>query len=107
MLVVETDEKFHNERPENYEKERQKDLEKVGYYFIRTNPDKPGFDDYEEFGRASSYIAKSIKNQTKNKLKNDLKKQTKKSEKESNKKIKEIEDEIKKIKLKLTSQITQ
>ena len=38
MLVVETDEKFHNERPENYEKERQKDLEKVGYYFIRTNP---------------------------------------------------------------------
>ena len=73
MLVVKIDEKGHNERPENYEKDWQKDLEKVGYYFIRINPDKPGFDDYEEFGRISSYIAKSIKKQTKNQLKNELK----------------------------------
>ena len=65
MLVVEIDEKGHNERPPNYEKERQEDLEKVGYYFIRINPDKPGFDDYEEFGRVSSYIPESIKKQTK------------------------------------------
>ena len=63
MLVVEIHEKGHNERPPNYEKERQEDLEKVGYYFIRINPDKPGFDDYEEFGRVISYIAKSIKKQ--------------------------------------------
>ena len=61
MLVVEIDEKGHNERPPNYEKERQEDLEKVGYYFIRINPDKPGFDDYTEFGRVSTYIAGSIK----------------------------------------------
>ena len=60
MLAVEIDEKDHNERPANYEKERQEDLEKFGYYF-RINPDKSGFDDYEEFGRVSSYIAKSIK----------------------------------------------
>ena len=48
MLVVEIDEKVHNERPPNYEKERQEDLEKVGYYFIKMNLDKPDFDDYEE-----------------------------------------------------------
>ena len=41
MLVVEIDEKGHNERPPNFEKERHEDLEKVGYYFIRINPDKP------------------------------------------------------------------
>ena len=54
VLVVEIDEKGHNERPPNYEKERREDLEKVGYYFIRINPDKLGFDDYEEFGRVSA-----------------------------------------------------
>ena len=47
---MEMDEKGHNGRPPNYEKERREDLEKVGYYFIRINPDKPGFNDYEEFG---------------------------------------------------------
>ena len=31
MLVVKIDEKGHNERPPNYEKERQEDLEKVGF----------------------------------------------------------------------------
>ena len=70
MLVVEIDEKGHNGGSPNYEKERQEDLEKVGYYFIRINPDKPGFDDYEEFGRANSYIAESIKNKLKNQQKN-------------------------------------
>ena len=34
MLVVKIDEKDHNERPPNYEKERQEDLEKVGYYLL-------------------------------------------------------------------------
>ena len=64
MLVVEIDEKGHNERPPNYENKRQEDLEKAGYSFIRINPDKPGFDDYEEYGRVSCQIAKSIKKQT-------------------------------------------
>ena len=39
-------------------------LENVGYYFIRINPTKPGFDDYEEFGRVSAYISESIKKQS-------------------------------------------
>ena len=60
MLIVESDEKGRNERPPNHEKERQEDLEKVGYYFIRINLDKPGFDDYEDFGLVSSYIFESI-----------------------------------------------
>ena len=64
VLIVEINEKDQNERPPNYENERQEDLEKVGYYFIRINPDKPGFDDCEKFGRVSSYIAKSTKKQT-------------------------------------------
>ena len=72
MLAVEIDEKGHNERPANYERERQEDLEKFGYYFIRINPDKSGFDDYEEFGRVSSYIAKSIKKQTEELTKKSL-----------------------------------
>ena len=64
VLVVEIDEKGHNERPPNFEKERHEDLEKVGYYFMRINSDKPVFDDYEEFGRESFDIARSIKTQT-------------------------------------------
>ena len=71
-LVVQSDEKGHNKKSSNYEKERQKELEKLGYYFIRINPDKPGFDDYEEFGRVSSYITKSTKRQTKKSTKKSL-----------------------------------
>ena len=74
MLVVKIDEKDHNERPPNYEKERQKELEKLGYYLIGNNPDEPGFHDYEEFGRVSAYIAKTTKKQTKKSLTNDLSK---------------------------------
>ena len=51
MLVVEIDEKVNADRDPDYEKKRQKDLEKIDYYFIRINPDKKGFSDYEEFGR--------------------------------------------------------
>ena len=64
MLVVEIDEKGHVERDPGYEKKTQKELEKLGYYLFRINPNKPGFDDYEEFGRVSAYIAESIKKQT-------------------------------------------
>ena len=74
MLVVETDEKEHVDRDLDYEKKRQKELEKLGYYLIRIDPDKHGFDDYEEFGRVSAYIAKSIKKQTKKSLIDDLSK---------------------------------
>ena len=54
MLVVEIDEKGHVDRDPDYEKKRQKELEKHGYHLIRINPDKPGFNDHEEFSRVSS-----------------------------------------------------
>ena len=72
MLIEEIDEKGHLERDPDYEKKRQKELEKLGYYLIRINPNKPGFSDYEESGRVSNYIAKSIKKQTKKSLIDDL-----------------------------------
>ena len=74
MLAVEIDEKGHVDRDLDYEKKRQKELEKLGYYLIRINPDKPGFDDYEEFGRVSIYITKSTKKQTNKSLNDDLSK---------------------------------
>ena len=64
MLVVEINEEGHVDRDPDYETKRQKDLKKVGYYFIRINRDKPSFDDYEEFGRVRAYIAESIKKET-------------------------------------------
>ena len=92
MTVVEIDEKGRNERPPNYQKERQENLEKAGYCFIRINPDKPDFDDYEEFCRVSAYIAESIKKQseksTKNSLIDDLSKGLLKLEFKSNHSIK-------------------
>ena len=68
MLVVEIDEKEHVDRDPDYEKKRQKELEKLDYHLIRINPDKIDFNDYEEFGRVSVYIAESIKKKTKNSL---------------------------------------
>ena len=61
MLVVEIDEKGHVDRDPDYEKKRQKELENLDHYLIRINPDKINFNEYEEFGRASAYIAKSDK----------------------------------------------
>ena len=52
--------------------ERREDLEKVGYYFIRINPAKLGFDDYEEFGRVSTYVFESIKKQPEKSTKKSL-----------------------------------
>ena len=68
MLVVEIDEKEHVDRDPDYEKKRQKELEKLDYHLIRINPDKIDFNDYEEFGRVSVYIAESIKKKTKKSL---------------------------------------
>ena len=72
MLVVEIDEKGHVDRDLDYEKERQKELEKLNYHLIRINPDKPDFDDYKEFGTASTYIAESIKKLTEQSTKRSL-----------------------------------
>ena len=66
MLVVETDEKGHVDRDSDYERKIEKELEKLAYNLIRTNPNKIVFNDYEEFGRVCAYIAESMKNQLKN-----------------------------------------
>ena len=88
MLLVETAEKGHVDRNPDYKKKREKELEKLGYYLLRINPDKPGFNDYEEFGRVSAYIAESIKKQTKKSLINDLSKRLLELEFKSNHSIK-------------------
>ena len=72
MLVVEVDEKEHVDRDPDYEKKRQKELEKLDYHLIRINPDEMDFNDCEECGRVSAYIAESIKKQIKKSLINDL-----------------------------------
>ena len=61
MLVVEIDEKGHVDRDPDYKRKRQKELEELDFQLIRINPDKTDFNDYEEFGRVSAYIAESIK----------------------------------------------
>ena len=74
ILVVEIDEKEHVDRDPDYEMKRQKELEKLGYhlFIIKINPDKPGFDDYEQFGRVSAYTTESIKKETKKQPKRSL-----------------------------------
>ena len=74
MLVVEIDEKGYVDRDPDYEKKRQKELQKFNYHLIRINPDKIDFNDYDEFGRVSAYIAESTKKQTKKSLIDDLSK---------------------------------
>ena len=83
-LVVEIDKKDHDKRDIDYERRRQKELERLGYYFTRINPDKPNFDEYEEFGRVQKYIEKS----TKKSLIDDLSKRLLELEFESNHSIK-------------------
>ena len=68
MLVVEIDEKGHVDRDPDYENKRQKKLEQLDYHLIRINSDKMDFNDYEEFGRVSIYIAELIKKPTKKSL---------------------------------------
>ena len=48
-LVVEFDKIGHADRDPDYEKNRQKELEKIDYYFIRINPDKKYVNGYEEW----------------------------------------------------------
>ena len=68
MLVVEIDEKGHVDRDPDYENKRQKELEQLDYHLIRINSDKMDFNDYEELGRVSIYIAELIKKPTKKSL---------------------------------------
>ena len=87
--------KNHASRDLNFEEKRQEALEKkLNCEFIRINTSKRYDEDYE-IGRIETFISK-FKDR-----------QLKKLEKESNKRIKELEDEIKELKLQLPSQITQ
>ena len=59
-----TDEKRHPDRDPDYERKRQKELDRFDYYFIRINHDQIVFNVYQKFVRVSAYIAESIKKQT-------------------------------------------
>ena len=72
MLVVKIYGKGNADRDPDYEKGRQKPLEKLFYYFIRINPDEKGFNDYEKSGKVSDYIVELIKKQTKESTKKSL-----------------------------------
>ena len=51
MLLVKIDEKGHVDKDPDYERKRQKELERLGYHLFRINPNKIDFNDYEEFRR--------------------------------------------------------
>ena len=91
LLVVKIAEKGHTDRDLIFEEKRQEALEKKLYCkFIRINTSKRYDEDYE-IGRIQTFISK-FKNRKLRKL-----------EKKATKRIKELEDEIKKLKLQLTS----
>ena len=61
-LAIEVNEQGHNDRPIDYEVERQKATEKeLGCKFIRINPAKENFNIFVELGRIQSYITESAK----------------------------------------------
>ena len=96
LTAVEVDEKGHTDRDLIFEKKRQKALEKkLGCKFNRINTSKEGYNADYEASRVEAFIG-NFKNR-----------ELKKIEKESNKKIKQLENERKKLKLELTSQTTQ
>ena len=95
LLVVEIDEINHGSRDLIFEDKRQESLEKkTNCEFIKINTGKHYGEDYE-IGRIQSF-AREFKEI-----------QLKKLEKEPNKKIKELEDEIKELKLQMASQTSQ
>ena len=95
LLAIEIDEKDHTDRDLIFEEKRQEALEKkLGCKFIRINTSKEGYNADYEASRVQTFIS-------------NFKKKLKKLEKESDKKIKGLEDEIKNLKLELTSQTTQ
>ena len=60
-LAVETDENNHEGRNENYEKQRQKEIEnKLSCVFIRINPDKENFNTSRAENKIFRHIKKSL-----------------------------------------------
>ena len=86
FLAVEIDEKGHTDRDLIFEEKRQKALEKkLNCEFIRINTSRENYDADYEASRIQTFISKF-------------------KDKENENKIKELEDEIKKLKLQLTNQ---
>ena len=87
VLAVEIDEKSHTDRDPLFEEKRQKALEKnLSCKFIRINTSQKNYDADYEASRIHTFISNF---------------------KENKNKIKELEDEIKKLKLQLTNQSVQ
>ena len=71
ILVVEIDEKGHNAETQIIKKKTER-TRKAWLPLFRINPDKIDFNDFEEFGRVSTYIAETIKKQTEESAKKSL-----------------------------------
>ena len=89
FLAIEIDEKCHTDRDLFFEEKRQKALgKKLNCKFIRINTSRENYDADYEASRIQTFI-------------------TKFKDKEKEKKIKQLEDEIKKLKFQLTNQSVQ
>ena len=70
MLVVEIDEKVNADRDPDYEKKRQKDLEKIDYYVIKLILIKNVSVIMKNLVEYKSKLMNQLKNKLKNQLKN-------------------------------------
>ena len=66
MLLVKIDEKGHVDRDPDYERKRQKELERLGYHLIRINPNKIDFNIMKNFLEYKSRLMNQLKDKLKN-----------------------------------------
>ena len=72
-LAIEVDKLGHNDRSVDYEKQRQKTIEReIDCIFIRINPDAIDFNIFKEISKIHGHINKLTKQQTKQKTKESL-----------------------------------
>ena len=75
-LGIEDDENCHLDRSEVKEQEREETVKNLGITLIRINPDKEGFDIFNEIGKIQDFIYESglkiIEELKKNKIIEDL-----------------------------------
>ena len=91
-LAVEIDEKWHTDRNQDKENERQTKIEKHSdcKFFYRINPDAEGFDIFFETSKIQGYIAESNKQKLKKEKEAEIKelKEKLKKTRRSNKRVK-------------------
>ena len=74
-LAIEIDEKEHNHRNQDYEKQREELIKKeLNCVFIRINPDEENFKISKVNNRISRHIKRLTKESTQNKMINDVEK---------------------------------